>query len=211
MHVRMKVIKIKILLKGEYMNKTIKLVLVSLLGCFMLAGCGKLTPEEKIAKEKKANAEKEQMISERIEKIEFGMYLAIRQAISPDQQEFSVSTVWGGKKKDESLEYYELPIGNVSKKIQDINENVLFKIQKSSKFRNYYYKYEVCSGLLKSLDKRNALYGYNLDSEKIVERQGEERSEKWQDRICYNYVNSDEFNTLYIMVRKDAMIQGFLK
>lgn len=74
------------------------------------------------------------------------------------------------------------------------------KIKKTQAENNHSRTYSLCVSMLDELTDNNVLYGFNLDSTEIKERVDDLKDKKWNEKVCDNYIYTENYEALYLKI-----------
>lgn len=131
------------------------------------------------------------------EEIKNGLYLIIKQKEYPTQNEFSVSEIWSETSKGEK-DFYITTMGLLSKNVISENDHITILFEKNSQSSRSDVSKRICVEFLSDLSEQNVLYGFNLNSNDIIERKNELKNPEWIDKVCTSYTFSSKYDQLYI-------------
>lgn len=163
---------------------------------------------------------------------EYGFYLISQQLKYPTQNEFTVSTQWNLltvnsknissydkqfieqlSKKGKGDQFFKTKLGYMGKNYKEVETGkLLVTFYRLDWIKTKEIVPNTCYFLLKNLDDKGALYGYNLNSTDIIERtEPDLKDQKWIRKTCDEFVHNDKFSELSIMMNLSKLSDVYNK
>lgn len=193
-----------------------KTALLSLIFSFVLTGCS----EDVVL-----------IGADNAKETEYGFYLISQQLKYPTQNEFTVSSQWEilnsnssmsdyNKKFIEELsksgkgdQFFDTKLGYMAKNYKEVESGKLLVSFYKRNWSDFSDKaVHTCYFLLKSLDDKGALYGYNLNSSDILERTDPDlKDQKWIEKTCNDFAYNKNVSELSIMMNLSNLSDVYAK